>query len=74
MNRKQYETELGIELPNTFETYDIKTQELIINYLRSLDKIEKKAYTIGKAHLGTSFNIIKSNGFNTWKKKNLSFT
>ena len=34
-----------------------------------LDAIEKKAYTIGKHHLGTSFNVVKSNGFVKWKKE-----
>jgi hypothetical protein len=35
-----------------------------------LDKIERQAYTIGKRHLGSSFNLIKSNGFIKWKKNN----
>jgi hypothetical protein len=68
MNRQEIETELGLELPNNFENYDEKNKELIVNYLKHLDKIERQAYTIGKAHLGSSFNIIKSNGFVDWKK------
>ena len=70
MNRQDIETELGLELPNNFENYDEKTQELIVNYLKKLDKIERQAYTIGKAHLGSSFNVVKSNGFIDWKKNN----
>ena len=70
MNRQDIETELGLELPNNFENYDVITQNLIINYLKHLDTIEKQAYTIGKAHLGSSFNIVKSNGFIDWKKNN----
>jgi len=38
--------------------------------LKQLNSIERKAYSIGKEHLGTSFNVVKSNGFNEWKKKN----
>jgi hypothetical protein len=59
-----------LELPNNFENYDKKTQELIVNYLKHLNTIERQAYTIGKKHLGSSFNVIKSNGFIDWKKNN----
>lgn len=68
MNRQEIETELGLELPNNFENYDEKTKDLIINYLKQLDKIERQSYTIGKVHLGSSFNVVKSNGFIDWKK------
>ncbi len=64
------ETELGLELPNNFQNYSQETQELIINYLKHLGTIERQAYTIGKRHLGTSFNVVKSNGFLYWKKNN----
>jgi len=70
MNHQDIETELGLELPNQFKNYDETTQTLVINYLKHLDTIERKAYTIGKAHLGSSFNVIKSNGFIDWKKNN----
>ena len=70
MNHQDIETELGLELPNQFKNYDETTQTLVINYLKHLDPIERKAYTIGKAHLGSSFNVIKSNGFIDWKKNN----
>lgn len=70
MNREEIETELGLELPNNFENYSLETQELVVKYLKELGSIEKKAYTIGKAHLGSSFNLIKSNGFVDWKKNN----
>ena len=63
------ESELGLELPNNFENYDENSKNDIINYLKQLDKIERQAYTIGKQHLGSSFNILKSNGFAEWKKK-----
>jgi len=39
------------------------------NYIAQLDDIQKKAYLIAKKHLGTSFNIYKSNGFKEWKSK-----
>lgn len=59
-------------LPNNFDTYDNLKKQSIIKYLNQLNEIEKKAYIIGKNHLGTSFNIIKSNGFINWQKNNFS--
>jgi hypothetical protein len=70
MNQQDIETEIGLELPDQFKNYDENTQTLIINYLKHLDPIERKAYSIGKSHLGSSFNVIKSNGFIDWKKNN----
>lgn len=37
-------------------------------YIDSLNTKEKKAYFIAKNHLGSSFDLIKSNGFIEWKK------
>ena len=34
-----------------------------------LSDIERKACAIAKDHLGSSFNIMKSNGFNDWIKE-----
>lgn len=62
--------ELDCILPNNFETYEKPIQESIINYIKQLEPIEKQAYIIGKQHLGTSFNIIKSNGYINWQKNN----
>jgi hypothetical protein len=70
MNRQQIELEISLELPSLFENYDPILQESIIKYLKHLNKIERQAYTIGKAHLGSSFNIVKSNGFLDWNKNN----
>lgn len=58
----------NIELPKNFEKYDAITQEKIIKYIKNLNSIEYKAYLIAKDHLGSSFNIIKSNGYNNWIK------
>jgi hypothetical protein len=57
-------------LPENFNKYDKDLQDSIKNYLNQLDIIEKKAYIIGKKHLGTSYNIIKSNGYINWQKNN----
>ena len=60
--------EVELQLPNNFEKYDKNVQSLIVQYLSQLDSIDKKAYKIAKEHLGSSFNIVKSNGFCDWKK------
>ena len=38
-------------------------------YLEQLSTVEKKAYNIAKEHLGSSFHVLRSNGFIDWKKK-----
>ena len=42
---------------------------MIKNYLDQMNEREKKAYLIAFQHLGSSFNIYKSNGFKEWLKK-----
>jgi hypothetical protein len=58
-----------LKMPDNFESYDIKLQSSIIEYLSQLNAIEKKAYKIAKEHLGSSFNIVKSNGYCDWLKE-----
>ena len=67
---------------NIFENIDIPVSKLILslpkeyqqevhNYLYQLDDHNKQAYLIAYNHLGTSFNILKSNGYKEWiNKKN----
>jgi hypothetical protein len=42
-------------------------QQEISNYINSLTDQEKQTLEIAKSHLGTSFNIMKSIGFLSWK-------
>jgi hypothetical protein len=58
-----------IDLPPNFENYDQKIKQNIIEYLNQLNPIERKAYAIAKDHLKSSFNIVKSNGFNDWLRE-----
>lgn len=58
---------------NTILLKDKKQEEIqkqVDNYLNSLDDKDKIAYKIAMDHLGTSFNILRSNGFTEWKKSN----
>lgn len=48
--------------------YSEDKQKDIMDYFHSLNEHQKKAYSIALNHLGSSFNIIRSNGFKEWKK------
>lgn len=61
-----------VPLPPNFEQQNDVTKENIIKYLNHLVPIEQKAYCIGLNHLGSSFNLLKSNGYNDWLKKQQS--
>ena len=37
-------------------------------FLEQLTPLQRQAYDIEKNHLGTSFDIDRSNGFNEWRK------
>lgn len=56
--------------PDSNETLEvIKRKEKVDEYVMSLNELEKKAYLIAKEHLGSSFNISRSNGYHEWNKK-----
>jgi len=61
--------DLNIPLPELINSYPIDKQIEIYNYLKDIDEQNKKAYLIALDHLGSSFNIYKSNGFKEWKTK-----
>lgn len=68
MNTSEFQLKTNIELPNNFDKYSNETQKLVVEYLNGLDKFELTAYNIAKSHLGSSFNIVKSNGYSDWLK------
>ena len=47
-----------------------KKNVIVKKYIKSLTNMEKKALTIAKEDLGSSFNIEKSIGYLSWLKKN----
>lgn len=61
-------TLLNIPIPDLIHKYSLDEQKIIFDYLQQLNDHDKKAYLIAKDHLGSSFNIMKSNGFKEWKK------
>lgn len=60
---------LDIAIPDSVLLYTIEVQQDIFNYILQMDGESKKAYLIAKSHLGSSFNILKSNGYKEWKNK-----
>lgn len=47
-----------------------KDQRLIFNYLKNLSETDKICYKIAYEHLGSSFDILRSNGYSDWLKQN----
>lgn len=60
----------GLIIPSSILKLQIEKQTEVYNYLIQMNEYQKKAYLIAQDHLGTSFNILKSNGFIEWKKNN----
>ena len=60
---------LNIQIPGQVYNYTLEIQEEIYHYLSNLNEHEKIAYSIALEHLGSSFNIYRSNGFKEWKQK-----
>ena len=60
---------LNIPIPEIFKKYSMEKQREIFQYLSEMDDLNKKAYEIAYNHLGTSFNVARSNGFKDWQSK-----
>ena len=58
-----------LNYPDNFDSLSKNLQDEVISYLKSMDERQLKAYLIAKEHLGSSFNIFKSNGYKEWKSK-----
>ena len=62
---------LNLPIPTTVKAYSKEKQQEIFNYLQEMDDHNRKGYTIAYSHLGTSFNIYKSNGYKEWLKNKI---
>lgn len=58
----------SFDLPPKYDNMPICTQNMVKQYLSELNIKEYSAYLIAIKTLGDSFDIIKSIGFNEWKK------
>jgi len=59
-------TLLELPIPDYVKTYSLEVKRDIYEYLSGLDDLHRKAYKIAYDHLGTSFDILRSNGFKEW--------
>jgi hypothetical protein len=55
-------------LTDNLKNYPEDVRQSIIKYLQQLGDKERTGYLIAKEHLGTSFDLVKSIGYITWKK------
>lgn len=60
---------LNLHISPFTKGYPIDLQREIFEYLSELDDNHRRAYQIAYDHLGTSFNIARSNGFKSWRAK-----
>ncbi len=59
--------QLQLPISPFVKAYPNELQKDIYEYISNMDDIHRKAYIIAYEHLGTSFNIARSNGFKSWK-------
>jgi hypothetical protein len=60
---------LNLPVSNLVLNLPYKQQLEIFEYLKQLDEHKRKSYLIAYEHLGTSFNVYKSNGYKEWIKE-----
>lgn len=59
-------SDLKLPIPDNIYKKNTEVQKNIYDYLLAMNDIQKEAYIVAYEHLGSSFNIIKSNGYNEW--------
>ena len=64
-NNYLFETQFEEVVQNSSD----ELREIIKSYFKSMSEMQKKSFLIAKDHLGTSFNIFKSNGFVNFEKQ-----
>jgi hypothetical protein len=64
-------SKFDIPIPDSIAFQTNENKLVLYNYLSQLSPSDKIVYKIAFDHLGTSFNIMKSNGFKSWFNKQL---
>lgn len=59
---------LKLSVSESIKLCSEEQQKEIYQYLNEMTEHERVAYEIAFNHLGTSFNVYRSNGFIHWKK------
>jgi len=57
------------QFEEVIQTTPNELREAVKSYFNSINDMEKKTLLIAKKHLGTSFNLLKSNGFVNFEKQ-----
>lgn len=60
---------LNLPIPDIIKVYPIEVQREVFEYLNEIDEFEKVGYRIAFNHLGSSFDICRSNGYKKWKQR-----
>ena len=58
---------LDVPIPENIIKKSPELQKDVYEYLSTMNVMQKEAYIIACDHLGSSFNILKSNGYIEWK-------
>ena len=58
---------LQMPIQEYIKNYSLEEKREIYTYLNEMDETHRIAYKIAFEHLGSSFNILKSNGYKEWK-------
>jgi len=66
-NEMNFET-LKLSISESINLYSEEEKKEMYQYLNEMTQHERIAYEIAFNHLGSSFNIYRSNGFIDWKK------
>ena len=59
---------LNLPIPDIIKNSPIEIQREVFEYLNDMTKLEKEGFKIAFSHLGSSFDILRSNGFKKWKQ------
>ena len=62
---------LKLPFSETIKLYSEEQQKEIYQYLNELTDHDRVGYEIALNHLGTSFNVYRSNGFIEWRHKKI---
>ena len=57
-----------VTIPEAVKNYSPEKRQEVMDYLSEMDEQHRRAYEIAVNHLESSFDIVRSNGFQDWKK------
>lgn len=63
------DSDIYVSIPETIQHLTSEKKDSVLQYLKQLDQKEIIAYKIAMEHLGSSFHITRSNGYQEWVQK-----